>query len=142
MIYMNDLLRNNLAVESYREFIPEAQAMNTPAVSDSLVAKAIDFIKNNANKQIQVSDVVNHVSVSRRELERRFKKSSNRSIHREIKLTKVQLISKILLGTSDNISVIAAKLGFANVAHIARYFKDIEGISPLEYRRKNLCAGR
>ncbi|MGD0597826.1 MAG: AraC family transcriptional regulator [Sedimentisphaerales bacterium] len=139
---MNDLLKNNLAVESYREFILEAQAMNTPAVSDSLVAKAIDFIKNNANKQIQVSDVVNHVSVSRRELERRFKKSSNRSIHREIKLTKVQLISKILLGTSDNISVIAAKLGFADVAHIARYFKDIEGISPLKYRRKNSCAGR
>lgn len=139
---MNDLLKNNLAVESYREFILEAQAMNTPAVSDSLVAKAIDFIKNNANKQIQVSDVVNHVSVSRRELERRFKKTSNRSIHREIKLTKVQLISKILLGTSDNISVIAAKLGFADVAHIARYFKDIEGISPLKYRKKNLCAGR
>ena len=139
---MNDLLKNNLAVESYREFIQEAQAMNTPSVSDSLVAKAIDFIKNNANKQIQVSDVVNHVSVSRRELERRFKKTSNRSIHREIKLTKVQLISKILLGTSDNISVIAAKLGFADVAHIARYFKDIEGISPLKYRKKNLCAGR
>ena len=139
---MNDLLKNNLAVESYREFISEAQAMNTPAVSDSLVAKAIDFIKNNANKQIQVSDVVNYVSVSRRELERRFKKSSNRSIHREIKLTKIQLISKMLLETSDNISEIATKLGFADVAHIARYFKDIEGISPLEYRRKNLCAGR
>lgn len=129
-----------LAVESYREFMPEAQVMNTPAVSDSLVAKAVDFIKNNANKQIQVSDVVNHVSVSRRELEGRFKKSPHRSIHREIKLTKVQLISKILLETSDNISEIAVKLGFADVAHIARYFKDIEGISPMEYRRKNLCA--
>jgi LacI family transcriptional regulator len=139
---MNDLLKNNLAVESYREFIPEAQAMNTPAISDSLVAKAIDFIKNNADKQIQVSDVAAHVSVSRRELERRFKKSYNRSIHREIKLTKVQLISKKLLETSDNISEIVPKLGYTDVAHIARYFKDIEGISPLEYRRKYLCARR
>jgi LacI family transcriptional regulator len=129
-----------LAVESYREFMPEAQAMNTPAVSDSLVAKAVDFIKNNANKQIQVSDVVESVSVSRRKLERRFKKYLNHSIHQEIKLAKVQLITKMLLETSDNISEIAAKLGFADVAHIARYFKDIEGISPLEYRRKNLCA--
>lgn len=120
--------------------MPEVQVMNTPAVSDSLVAKAVDFIKINANKQIQVSDVVEQVSVSRRELERRFKKSLNRSIHREIKLTKVLLISKMLLETSDNISEIAAKLGFADVAHIARYFKDVEGISPLEYRRKNLCA--
>jgi LacI family transcriptional regulator len=137
---MNDFFRNNLVVESYRDFIPEAQAINTPIVSDSLVARAVDFIKNNADKQIQVSNVVEHVSVSRRELERRFKKTLGRSIHREIKLTKVQLISKMLLETSDNISEIAAKLGFIDVAHVARYFKDIEGISPLEYRKKNLCA--
>jgi LacI family transcriptional regulator len=128
-----------LAVESYREFMPEAQAMNTPAVSDSLVAKAVDFIKNNANKQIQVSDVVEHVSVSRRKLERRFKKYLNHSIHQEIKLAKVQLITKMLLETSDSISEIAAKLGFEDIAHIARYFRDVEGISPVEYRKKNLC---
>jgi len=128
-----------LAVESYREFMPEAQAMNTPAVSDSLVAKAVDFIKNNANKQIQVSDVVESVSVSRRKLERRFKKYLNHSIHQEIKLAKVRLITKMLLETSDTISEIAAKLGFVDVNHIARYFRDVEGISPVEYRKKNLC---
>ena len=125
-----------LAVESYREFMPEAQVMNTPAVSDSLVAKAVDFIKNNANKQIQVSDVVESVSVSRRKLERRFKKYLNHSIHQEIKLAKVQLITKMLLETSDSISEIAAKLGFVDVNHIARYFRDVEGISPVEYREK------
>jgi LacI family transcriptional regulator len=129
-----------LAVESYREFMPAAQAMNTPAVSDSLVAKAVDFIKNNANKQIQVSDVAESASVSRRKLERRFKKYLNHSIHQEIKLAKVQLITKMLLETSDSISEIASKLGFVDVNHIARYFRDVEGISPLEYRRKNLCA--
>ena len=125
-----------LAVESYREFMPEAQVMNTPAVSDSLVAKAVDFIKNNANKQIQVSDVVESVSVSRRKLERRFKKYLNHSIHQEIKLAKVQLITKMLLETSDSISEIAAKLGFVDVNHITRYFRDVEGISPVEYREK------
>lgn len=129
-----------LAVESYREFMPEAQAMNTPDVSDSLVAKAVDFIKNNANKQIQVSDVAESVSVSRRKLERRFKKYLNHSIHQEIKLAKVQLITKMLLETSDSISEIAAKLGFEDIAHIARYFRDVEGISPIKYRKKNLCA--
>lgn len=136
---MNEF-RNNLAIESYREFMPEAQAMNAPVLSDRLVVKAVDFIKTNSFRQIQVRNVVEHVSISRRELERRFKKTLNRSIHREIKLTKVQLISKMLLESSDNISEIAAKLGFADVAHIARYFKDIEGISPLEYRKRNLCA--
>jgi len=42
----------------------------------------------------------------------------------------------MLLETSDSISEIAAKLGFVDVNHIARYFRDVEGISPVEYREK------
>lgn len=108
-------------------------------MSDIVVAKALDFIRNNVNKQIQVSDVAESVSVSRRELERRFKKNLNNSIHQEIKRVKVRLITKMLLETSDTISEIAAKLGFVDVNHIARYFRDVEGISLIDYRKKNLC---
>jgi LacI family transcriptional regulator len=107
--------------------------------ADRLVAKAVEFIKSNAGRPIQVRDVVEYVAVSRREIERRFKKSLNRSIHREIKQTRVKLIAKMLLETSYTGSEIASKLGFADVAHFARYFRDIEGVSPLEYRKKNLC---
>ncbi|MFA5292188.1 MAG: DNA-binding transcriptional regulator [Phycisphaerae bacterium] len=115
------------------------QSTNVLAVSDIIVAKALDFIRNNVKIQIQVNDVAESVSVSRRELERRFKKRLNSSIHQEIKLARVQLITKMLLETSDSISEIAAKLGFVDVNHIGRYFRDIEGISPVEYRKKNLC---
>jgi LacI family transcriptional regulator len=112
------------------------QSTSVLAVSDIVVAKALDFIRNNVNKQIQVSDVAESVSVSRRELERRFKKNLNNSIHQEIKLAKVRLITKMLLETSDTISEIVAKLGFVDVNHVARYFRDVEGISPVEYRKK------
>ena len=115
------------------------QSTNVLAVSDVIVAKALDFIRNNVKIQIQVRDVAESVSVSRRELERRFKKRLNSSIHQEIKLARVQLIIKMLLETSDSISEIAAKLGFVDVNHIGRYFRDVEGISPVEYRKKNLC---
>lgn len=120
--------------------IVSRQSTNVLAVSDSIVAKALDFIRNNVSRQIQVCDVADWVSVSRRELERRFKKNLNNSIHQEIKLARVRLIIKMLLETSDSVSEIASKLGFIDVNHIGRYFRDIEGISPVEYRKKNLCA--
>ncbi|MEN6384505.1 MAG: AraC family transcriptional regulator [Phycisphaerales bacterium] len=130
---------NNLEVENYRQSMSESQAFNAGVISDSLVAKAVDFIKRNAGRQMQVRDVVDYVAVSRREIEKRFKKSLNLSILHEIKRTRVQLIAKMLLQTSDSVSEIASKLCFTDVAHFARYFKDVEGISPLEYRKKYLC---
>jgi LacI family transcriptional regulator len=115
------------------------ESTNVPVMADAVIIKALEFIKQNANQQIQVSDVAESASVSRRELERKFRKYLNHSVHREIKLAKVQLISKMLLETNESISVIAAKLDFSNAAHLGRYFKDVEGLSPLEYRRKTLC---
>lgn len=115
------------------------QSTNVLAVPDRVVAKALGFIRTHVNKQIQVNDVAESVSVSRRELERRFKRYLNYSIHQAIKLAKVQLIAKMLLETSYSISEIAFQLGFTDAAHIARYFRDVEGISPIEYRKKNLC---
>ena len=120
--------------------IVERQSTNVFAVPDRVVAEALDFIRNNAKMQIQVSDVADFVLVSRRELERRFKRHLNRSIHQEIKLARVHLITKMLLETSHTISKIADELGFSGIAHIGRYFRDVEGISLVEYRRKNLCA--
>ena len=103
-----------------------------------MVARALEYIRSNVRKPIQVSDIAEFVSVSRRELERRFKKTLKSSIHQEIKIARVHLIKRMLLETPDSVSEIAVKLGFLE-NHIARYFKDVEGISPVEYRRKNLC---
>ena len=126
-----------IAVEPTR--IVTRQSTNVLAVPDRVVARALDFIRTHVNKQIQVNDVAESVSVSRRELERRFKRNLNYSIHQAIKLAKVQLIAQMLLETSYSISEIAFQLGFTDAAHIARYFRDVEGISPIEYRKKNLC---
>ncbi|OQA02248.1 MAG: Xylose operon regulatory protein [Planctomycetes bacterium ADurb.Bin401] len=122
---MPDLPKNFVEMENY-------------PVSDVIVARALDFIRCNVQKPIQVNEIAEFVSVSRRELERRFKKTLNSSIHQEIKLARVRLIKRMLLETPDSVSEIAIKLGLLE-NHIARYFRDIEKISPVEYRKRNLC---
>ncbi len=55
------------------------------AVTDPDVAAALGFIRRNANRLIQVDDVVEATTASRRVLEKRFKAVLHRSVHQEIR---------------------------------------------------------
>jgi LacI family transcriptional regulator len=62
-------------------------------------------------------------------------KALGRSVFDEIKRVRIDLISQMLIETDLSISDIASNLGYDNTNHIARYFKQKMGISPLEYRK-------
>ncbi len=111
------------------------QSTNIVAVEDKLVSQALNFIHHNAKRLIQVDDVVKDLSVSRRNLHDKFMKTLGRSVYDEIKRVRIDLISQMLIETDLSISDIALSLGYDNTNHIARYFKEKIGISPLEYRK-------
>jgi len=114
------------------------QSTNVLAVDDVSVAAAIRFIRQHSKTVIQVSDVVSAVSLSRRVLEKRFRTILGRSIHDEIRRTRVEQIIQMLSETTMSISEIAQALGFSDVAHISRYFRREKGMSPLVYRKRYL----
>ena len=112
------------------------QSTNILAINDAETANAVRFIRENSNKPINVDDVIDAVYVSRRVLEYRFKKHLGRSIYREIKRYRTELIAKLLLETDISITRIALSLGFPDVNHISRYFRSQKGITPKEFRNK------
>jgi LacI family transcriptional regulator len=111
------------------------QSTDILAIDDADVAQAVRFIRAHASDMIQVSDVVNAASVSRRDLYYKFKKHLGRSISHEIRRVRVQEIAAILLRTEMTVSQIASKLGYCSSDHISRYFRQEMKMSPLEYRR-------
>ena len=113
------------------------QSTNIVAVEDKLVSQALQFIHQNAKHLIQVDDVIKNLSVSRRSLHDKFMKTLGRSVYDEIKRVRIDLISQMLLETDLSISDIASSLGYDNSNHIARYFKQKTGISPLDYRKRH-----
>lgn len=106
------------------------------AIDDTEVGKAIRYIRSRAREKVWVSDVANSVAISRRELERRFRRIIGRSIHSEIRRIRVEEIAAMLSETNLSISHIAINLGFSGIEHIARYFKKEKGVAPLIYRKK------
>ncbi len=111
------------------------QSTNIVAVEDKLVSQALHFIHQNAKRLIQVDDVIKALNVSRRSLHDKFMKTLRRSVYDEIKRVRIDLISQMLVETDLSISDIALGLGYDSSNHIARYFKQKMGISPLDYRK-------
>ncbi len=125
---------NNIIVEPTH--VVARQSTDIFSIPDSETAEAIRFIRENANKPINVDSVTDAVSVSRRVLEIRFKKYLGRSIYKEIKRYRSDLIGKLLIETEMSVSEIAIYLGFPDVNHISRYFQSEKGVTLRDYRKR------
>ncbi len=136
-----DLLMRNKKIKDKTIYIRPTHVVarrstDIVAVQDEHVSKAIQYIKKNSNMLIQVNDVCSELSISRRQLERKFRKTLKRTINQEIRMHRAEQVSKLLLKTNLTISEIAENLGFSGLHHVSRLFKSIKGITPGEYRRQ------
>jgi len=112
------------------------QSTDILAIEDREVAEAVRFIRQHSKNAIGVCNVVYAVALSRRVLEKRFRKVLGRSVLDEIKRVRAAQVTQMLVGTNLPISQIASALGYPSVKHIARSFRQEKGISPLAYRKQ------
>jgi len=112
------------------------QSTDILAIEDSDVAVALRYIRQHSRDIIQVNDVLNVVTVGRRTLEEKFHKIIGRSIYAEITRVRINQISRAIVETNQPISQIASLFGYSSTAHIARYFRRVKGMTPLEYRKQ------
>jgi len=103
-------------------------------VADSHVAKAVDFIRQNAHQNIRVEDVLDIVPLSRRVLEARFRKALNRTPHQEILRVRTNAVRELLLETDMSLSEISEALGIEHTEYLSVFFKKETGLTPREYR--------
>ena len=107
------------------------------AVEDEELITAMVFIRNNFHKAIQISDVVEATSISRRELEYRFKAEFKKTIKNEIERFRIEHIKRKLTSSQEPVYKIANTLAFTDPQHFPRYFKNLTGMTPSEFRQAN-----
>lgn len=110
------------------------QSTDVLAIDDPDVAQAARFIRLNASKQIQISDVVDNVGLSRRTLERRFLQLMGHSIRDEIQRVRIQRVVKLLVDTDLQMPQIARAAGFSSSEYMSRVFRRGKGVGMLAYR--------
>lgn len=105
-------------------------------VDDPLVSQAIQFIQSKVSEPLEVNDLVNHFSVSRKLLENRFRKHLNRTPLDEIRRQKIDRARLLLVDTNQTMEIISEQCGFSCAPHLSRTFRAITGTTPSSYRRQ------
>lgn len=107
------------------------------AIEDSVVVEAMRAIRRWASKPIRVDDVVEAIPVSRRPLEKRFRRATGRTIAEEIMLAHVGRAQELLTISDLTMLEVALASGFRSQQHLSQVFRKRLGCSPNEYRRQH-----
>ncbi len=124
------------------EYIPPtgiAQRLSTQviAVEDREVARACQFIRENACNGIDVSDVAKQASMSRRQLERRFRTALDRTPREEITNIQVSRVKQLLTETDMSLEQLAPLAGYDYKESLSSIFKRETGETPGHYRLRS-----
>lgn len=111
------------------------QSTDVLAIEDQHVVLALRFMRQNAKERIHVGDVAIAAALSRRVLEKKFRKLLGRSINDEIRRVRVNQACIMLAETSIPIEQIAFKLNFTDSRDLFRNFKREMDMTPSEYRK-------
>lgn len=112
------------------------QSSDLLAVSDPHVAAAVRFIHEHRHRNIRVKDVLRHVPIARRALERRFRKWLQRSISDEIRRVHLERSKHLLLTTDLSIAAVAEMAGFHDGRQLSIAFRQATGDTPSAFRRQ------
>ena len=113
---------------------PPGQSPNE--ATDPLVAQALDLIWTHSHRPLSVAQIVSHLPVTRRTLERRFSIERNRSILDEINLCRVGRARRLLSETDLPIKTVAYLAGFPSQERMRVAFLHHDRCAPAEYRRR------
>jgi LacI family transcriptional regulator len=113
----------------------QRQSTDIFAVDNPDVADAVRFIREHACDPCSVPDVLEHIPVGRRWLERQFKAKLGRNPNDEILRVRVDTATRLLLQPNLTLSNIADRCGFGSVHNFCRTYARIRGVSPAAYRR-------
>jgi LacI family transcriptional regulator len=117
--------------------VTERESTNALVLHDDMVAITVRFIREHAGQPLHVDDVVRVVPLSRRALYDRFRRATGSSIYRYVQRTRLDMFTRLLRDTNLTVGEIAASMGFPDEKNVARYFRRVNGITPLAYRRRH-----
>jgi LacI family transcriptional regulator len=107
------------------------------AITDPLVASAVQFIRRHACDGINVEDLLRRLDVSRSVLQRRFRDTLHRSIHDAIIAERLRKVKELSAETSLSLPEIAERTGFVHAEYLSTVFKERTGVTISDYRKEH-----
>jgi two-component system response regulator YesN len=124
---------------SLNDYIKHIKAIH---VEHKEMSKAIQFIQEQYDKDLSMAMVSNHVSLNYSYFSQCFKEFTGESFVNYLKKVRVHRAKEFLETTDDKVYEISRKVGFENPKQFNRVFRELEGISAMEYRQNKISLTR
>lgn len=99
------------------------------------VEKVILYMYSNYSDKITLSDIATKFNINRTTLTNKFKEEVGDSIINSLISLRINLASSLLRDTLIPISEITYRVGFSDISHFNRTFKNHTGFNPSDYRQ-------
>jgi len=103
-----------------------------------IIKKAMSYIDENLERDISLRDVADSFEISYGYISRLFNRSYSGGFVSVLRQKRIEIAKKMLTDTNKKIYEIAYATGFKNGRYFSEVFKNEVGITPQEYRNKNI----
>ena len=121
--------------------IIERQSSQGLAVENAEVASAIRYIEEHLHQPLEVREVLQHVSLSRRALEAHFLRLFGRTPRDHIRCLQMERAKDLLAKSNVSVKEIASRSGFSGPTAFCSTFRRLYKMTPGDYRNREM-AGR
>lgn len=125
-------------VTSYTMFLLERYGSTEKHSFDPLLDNIKAYLDENMSYDFSMAELSEIFNYDEKYLGRLFKSRTGQSIKEYCNTQKTVKAKKLLADPAISISDVAAQSGYNNVTYFNRIFKRITGLSPSQYRSKNL----
>ncbi len=123
-----------VGIEGVCRYLKKSGTPVKPVLEMSVV---FDYVMENYSRKIEVPELAAMVSMSVKQLERKFKKEYGTLPMKYINRIRLDAACQLLVKTRLPISKVAMETGFYDSSHFANQFVKGMGLSPKEYREKH-----
>ncbi|MDD3403553.1 MAG: response regulator [Hespellia sp.] len=103
-----------------------------------IVRNALTYMEENYQDKVTLSDLADKMYVSQWHLSKLLNKHTKKSFSELLNEIRVREAKKLLKDPSLRVGDVAEMVGFLDIAHFSRVFKQYAGMSANEYRNKKL----
>ncbi|PSR53444.1 AraC family transcriptional regulator [Adhaeribacter arboris] len=132
-VFMSKAFQIDIARRSQSPFVIFAGQKDH---EDEVIRKAQEIIEKNVPEKLTVDQLADTLALSRRNLERRFKKATANTVVEYIQRVKIEAAKMSLETSRENVNEVMYNVGYSDPKAFRDTFKKITGLSPVQYRSK------
>ena len=127
-----DMIHSNMIKEYSDPTIRKSKSENL-----SIVEKAENYIEMNFSEDISMEEMAGKLHVHPSHLMRAFKKEKGITISHYRNLRRIKEAKELILFSNLSMTEIAIMVGFSNPQYFSKLFKEVEGVTPVEFKKNS-----